>query len=36
MNTHLGCEGQMTPKHISPGSEHVLAGVSVAGAVQEQ
>lgn len=36
MNAHLGCEGQMTPKHISPGFEHVLAGVSVVEAVQEQ
>lgn len=35
LNTHLGCEGQMTPKHISPGSEHVPAGVSVVEAVQE-
>lgn len=35
MNTHLGCEGQTTPKHISPGSEHVLEGVSVVEAVQE-
>lgn len=35
MTTYLGCEGQMTPKHISPGSERVLAGVSGVEAAHE-